>query len=75
MSQITTSIVRDAHEYTHSKTPWRLERYHKTLFHYLSGGGLRSFGRTVKQEETEDRRSRFLVRSGLVLAVWLYFWF
>lgn len=74
MGRLPTSIVRDAHAYTRSKTPWLLDAYHKKLFHYLSGGGLRSFGRTVEQEETEAKRTRFLVRSAIALALWFWFW-
>lgn len=87
MSRLSTSIVRDAHAYTRSRTPWLLDsrkaareettpndKFGWRLFHYLSGGGLRAFGRTVAQEEADAKRTRFLVRAGLVALVWLYFW-
>lgn len=74
MSRLPTSIVHDAHAYTRSKTPWLLDAYHKKLFHYLSGGGLRMCGRTVEQEEAEVKRSRFLIKAAVLGGVWLYFW-
>ncbi|MCR5413737.1 MAG: hypothetical protein K6F50_03285 [Kiritimatiellae bacterium] len=88
MSKIPPSIVEDAHSYTRSETPWLLDTYRDAhgettkgkkfgwkLFHYLSGGGMRAFGRTVAQEESEERRSRFLVACAVAALVWLYFWF
>ena len=73
--------------YTKSKAPWRLDADHEAecepsdgvkfgwrLFHYLSGGGLRDFGRTVKQEETDIRRRRFLVAMAVFAVVWLCLW-
>ena len=86
MSRLTTSTVREAHAYTRSRTPWLLDsreaareetadsRSGWRLFHYLSGGGLRAFGRTVAQEEADARRERFLIRAAVLGAVWLYFW-
>lgn len=84
MSRIRTSIVTDAHAYTHSKTPWLLDAHTEVvgktatgrkfgwkLIHYLSGGGLRTFGRTVEQEERAHRQTRFLVFAGCLAALWL----
>ncbi len=84
MSGIHTSIVGAAHSYTQSKTPWRLDEYQEAhgetskgakfgwkLFHYISGGGMRTFGRTVQQEELGARQNRFLVAAGVLAAVWL----
>ena len=77
-------IVGDAHAYTRSKVPWRLDTYRDAygetskgarfgwkLFHYISGGGMRTFGRTVQQEELNARQNRFLVVAGLLAALWL----
>jgi hypothetical protein len=74
MSSIHTSIVGDAHAYTRSKVPWRLDAYRDAsgetsggvrfgwkLYHYISGGGMRTFGRTVQQEELNARQNRFLL--------------
>ena len=85
MSDIHYSVVERAHAYTHSKIPWQMEfdfgqqkperRSVRRLFRYLSGGGMRTFGRTILQEERSLRRRRFLVVSGLCLAVWLVGYF
>jgi hypothetical protein len=84
MSNIHTSLVGTLHSYTQSKVPWRLDEYREAqcvttkgkrfgwkLFHYLSGGGMRTFGRTVQQEELGARQTRFLVVAGLLAALWL----
>jgi hypothetical protein len=84
MSRIHTSIVRDAHAYTRSKEPWRLDAYRDAhgetskgarfgwkLFHYLSGGGMSTFGRTVQQEERNTRQNRFLAVAAVLAALWL----
>lgn len=41
------------------------------LIHYLSGGGMRVFGRTTGQEEAKIRQTRFLVVAGVLATVWL----
>ena len=77
-------MVGPAHGYTSSPTPWRLDvnldakgetttgkKFGWKLFHYLSGGGMRTFGRTVQQEELGARQTRFLVVAGLLSALWL----
>lgn len=86
MGRIPTEKVGDAHAYTRSKTPWLFDTYREArgetsegvkfgwrLFHYLSGGGMKTFGRTVAQEEAEGRRTRFLVAAGVFAAIWLWF--
>ena len=88
MGKITTEMVGDKHAYTRSKTPWLLDAYQEAegettrgerfgwrLFHYLSGGGMRTFGRTVAQEEADSRRTRFLVAAGVFGVLWLWFMF
>ena len=83
MRDIHTTIVTDAHVYTRSKEPWRLDVYREAkgetttgkkfgwrLFHYISGGGMRTFGRTVQQEEKDTKLTRFLVAAGVLGAVW-----
>ena len=87
MSRIPTSLVGVAHSYTRSKVPWRIDEYQEAygetskgkrfgwkLFHYISGGGMRTFGRTVQQEELGVRQSRFLLGAGIVAAAWLVLW-
>lgn len=86
MSGIHTSLVTDAHVYTRSRVPWRLEtcrhakgethtgkKYGWKLIHYISGGGMRTFGRTIRQEEANVKRNRFLVAASVLGAVWLAF--
>ena len=76
MSAIHTSVVTDAHAYTRSRCPWIMEEHRSVygkLIHYLAGGGMVAFGRTVKQEEVRRRRMRFLVGASAVAAVWLFF--
>ena len=84
MSGIHTSMVCDAHAYTRSKVPWSLDTYRDAhgetskgerfgwrLFHYIAGGGMRTFGRTVQQEELDRRQNRFLVLVIGVVVAWL----
>ena len=59
------------HDYTRSTAPWLLEAYGKKLFRYLSGGGISALGRSVKQEEVDIRRNRFLAVSAVIGVVWL----
>ena len=77
MSGVHTALVTDAHGYTRESSPWIMDE-HKSVYgkliHYLSGGGLRDFGRTVKQEETDIRRRRFLVVMAVFAVVWLCLW-
>jgi hypothetical protein len=64
--------------------PWRIDENRRAgavtsrgkkfgwrLFHYLSGGGLRAFGRSVQQEEADVKRMRFLIASGVFGLIWL----
>lgn len=75
MSDIHTEIVAPAHAYTRSKSPWILDRRHDsvygTLIHYISGGGMRMFGRTVRQEEVRRRQRRFCIEVSVLAVLWL----
>ena len=75
MSAIHISPVRSPHVYTRSPTPWKLDERDESadgrLYHYLSGGGMRAFGRSVRQEETDQKRNRFLVSAGVFGIAWL----
>lgn len=84
--RLPTSFLRDEHAYTRSRVPWRIDedraagggtsgekKFGWRLFHYLSGGGLRAFGRSVQQEEAEVKRNRFLAVAGVLGALWLAF--
>ena len=87
MSAILPEPVKSAHAYSRSPTPWRLDAYRQAsgtttkgkkfgwkLFHYLAGGGMRAFGRTVEQEETAWRQARFLRVCGILALIWLWFY-
>ena len=73
MGKVPTEFVEDAHAYTRSDVPWamstaRTER--GRLLNYISGGGMRTFGRTVRQEEVRRRQRGFLVVSAVIFAIW-----
>lgn len=87
MKKILPTLVTDAHAYTRSRLPWRLDANRKAygetstgrrfgwrLFHYLSGGGISAFGRTIQQEEHSYRQSRFLVVAAVLVALEILFW-
>ena len=76
MAAIHTTVVGDAHAYTRSRSPWIMSEHHSVsgrLIHYLAGGGMRAFGRTVRQEEVLMRRRRFLAVAATIAAAWLAF--
>ncbi|HCG19700.1 MAG TPA: hypothetical protein DER26_01720 [Verrucomicrobia bacterium] len=88
MRTLVPEPVKSAHAYTRSPAPWRLETYRGAsgvttsgrkfgwkLFHYLAGGGMRAFGRTVAQDEADWRQSRFLRICGVLALIWLWFYF
>lgn len=82
---IHTDLLREKHAYTRSSVPWRLDDCRDAradvpapgrkvgfrLFRYLSGGGMRSLGRTVEQEEVDRRQNRFLAVAGALGVAWL----
>jgi len=77
MSRLHTSVRGDAHAYTRAKSPWILSARESTcgkLIHYLSGGGMRAFGRTVRQEEIRRRHGVFWGVAALLAALWVVFW-
>jgi len=77
MSGVHTSVRGDAHAYTRSKSPWILgahDSVYGKLIHYLSGGGMRAFGRTVRQEEIRRRHAGFWIAAASFAVLWLYFW-
>ena len=77
MSRLPTSLVDDAHGYTRSRSPWIIGE-HKSIYgkliHYLSGGGMRTFGRTIRQEEARRRQVRFVWTWLALAAAWLALW-
>ena len=77
MARVHTSVVGHEHEYTRSDSPWVItegKSAYAKMINYISGGGMRTFGRTVRQEENLRKRLRFLVASGVIAAVWAVFW-
>lgn len=78
MSGIHTNLVAHAHDYTRTDAPWELGEYHSTygrLIHYISGGGMSTFGRTVGQEIVRRKHRRFLIVSAAIGSLWLFFYF
>ena len=84
MSTIHTSMFREPHAYTHAKVPWRLDEYQQAsgttsqgkkfgwrLFHYLAGGGMQAFGRTIQQEDASARQNRLLIFAGVFFGFWI----
>ena len=78
------SLVTHEHSYTSSSEPWRMEcntnvrgrtvsgkTYGWRLFHYISGGGIMAFGRTLSQDARNRRQTRFLMVSAVLFAIWL----
>ncbi|MBQ4385355.1 MAG: hypothetical protein II823_05480 [Kiritimatiellae bacterium] len=87
MSVVHTTILDSIHSYTRSHTPWVLDenrlakgqtstgcKFGWRLFHYISGGGMQAFGRSVRQEEIDLKRNRFLIGAGVFAFVWLMLW-
>ena len=74
MEKIHTEIVGDAHAYTRSDVPWARSESstaHGRMVNYISSGGMRIFGRTVRQEEVRRRQLRFLAVSAVLAVLWL----
>ena len=83
MSAVHVQPVPVAHGYTRSDVPWQIDegrrgdvcgangrRFSWRIFHYLSGGGMKMFGRTVLQEERSRRQTRFLVFASVLAVMW-----
>jgi len=77
MSGLHTSVRGDAHAYTRSKSPWILSEHasaYGKLIHYLSGGGMKAFGRTIRQEEIRRRHVGFWIVVAAFASLWTLFW-
>ena len=75
MGRVATEIVEDAHAYTRSDVPWSISTAKSArgkLIDYISGGGMRTFGRTVRQDEVRRRQLRFLAVAAVLAAVWVF---
>ena len=76
--KLQPEIVTDAHGYTREDVPWELDEVRSVygrLFHYLTGGGMRTFGRTIRQQKAARQHLRFWTLSAVLAALWLFFYF
>lgn len=67
-------MIGDAHAYTRSSVPWIItegKSAYARMINYISGGGMSTFGRTVRQEEIRRRQRRFLVFFASLALLWL----
>ena len=74
MERVHTEIIGDAHAYTRSDAPWAMstsETAQDRLVNYISSGGMRIFGRTVRQEEVRRSQLRFLAVSAALAVLWV----
>lgn len=74
---VRLSALDSKHAYTRSRAPWILADYRSAygkLLHYISGGGMSTFGRTIRQEEARLRQRRFLTLAAVLGALWLAFY-
>ena len=77
MGRVSTEIVGDAHAYTRSDVPWSISTARSArgkLIDYISGGGMRAFGRTVRQEEIGRRHRRLFAVAIAFAVLWAVFW-
>ena len=77
MGRVATEIVEDAHAYTRSDVPWTIataKTSRSRLIDFISGGGMRTFGRTVRQEEVRRKQLRFLTVAAALAVVWFLLW-
>lgn len=86
MAALRTALVKRRHAYTSADIPWALDvatdgtpcdpaKDKWRLFHYLSGGGMRAFGRPSGRELLSRRQTRFLWLAGALAVFWLVFSF
>ena len=76
MSGVHTEVSGPAHPYTRSESPWIMDAHAPSggrLVRYISAGGMRTFGRTVRQEEARRRQRRFCIEVAVLAALWLVF--
>lgn len=72
---VHTSLSENAHGYTREDAPWSIDVQQKPdegrLGHYLSGGGIPAFGRTIRQEVARLKHTRFLTKAIILGIIWL----
>ena len=90
MAAVRTSLVKRRHAWTGENLPWSIDvpddsvlalpaerRAGWRLFHYLSGGGIRSFPNyaSTARALVARRQTRFLWGVAVLAALWLVFRF
>ena len=88
MAALRTELVKPRHEYTRVDLPWMMDTgmpdeialhgsgvQQGRLFIFLSGGGLKAFGRPSRQMLRLRRQKRFLHIAGFAAVVWLLLFF
>ena len=88
MAALRTELVKRRHAYTSMDIPWAMDvdtlggegtadvsHVRQRLFRYLSGGGMRAFGRPSGRELLMRRQTRFLWVAGAMAALWIVFSF
>lgn len=76
MKSVKTRFIESAHAYTRSDVPWNMsvgETAYAKMISYISGGGMRTFGRTVQQEVVLRRQRKFLVVFVVLTVLWFVF--
>ena len=86
MAALRTALLKRRHAYTRTDIPWSLDvdafkepgadgadKVKWRLFHYLSGGGMRAFGRSSDQELLMRRQTRFLWFAAVLAVCWIVF--
>ena len=87
MAALRTALVKRRHAYTSADIPWSIDvegvdgadaggvprNGQWRLFHYLSGGGMRAFGRPSGRELQLRRQARFLWTAAALAVLWLVF--
>ncbi len=88
MAALRTALVKRRHAYTGADIPWSMDvdavegagpdasdQVKRRLFRYLSGGGMRAFGRPSGQELLARRQTRFLWLAAVLAVCWVVFSF
>ena len=88
MSAVHTTLVKSRHAWTAEDTPWDIDveddslqglsAEHQAswrLFHYISGGGMRTFASNMIRSRVARRQTRLLWFASALGALWLVFRF
>ena len=75
MTLLTTSMVREVHRYTQDDSPWIIVNRgigeKGRLVHYIAGGGMKSFGRTLAQDIARRKHRAFKIVAAVLALGWL----